>query len=147
MVSLAADFKKYLESKPDAHLILGGHADHRGSVEYNQALSERRVNRTKSFLVEQGVPEANIDTKAFGKEQNLTDDDVKGEVASNPDLTSEERARILKNIVVDPDGEQSPGGRHFEHDWANLDSAIPLQRRRCADFDRRQDAGEERYAC
>ena len=100
LVSLAADFKKYLEGKPDAHLILGGHADHRGSVEYNQALSERRVNRTKSFLIEQGVPEASIETKAFGKEQNLTDDDVKGEVASNPDLTSEERARILKNIVV-----------------------------------------------
>jgi outer membrane protein OmpA-like peptidoglycan-associated protein len=100
LVSLAADFKKYLESKPDAHLILGGHADHRGSVAYNQALSERRVNRTKSFLVEQGVPEANIETKAFGKEQNLSDDDVKGEVATNTSLTEGEKARVLKNIVV-----------------------------------------------
>jgi outer membrane protein OmpA-like peptidoglycan-associated protein len=100
LVSLAADFKKYLESKPDAHLILGGHADHRGSVAYNQALSERRVNRTKSFLVQQGVPEASIETKAFGKEQNLTDEDVKGELATNTDLTSEEKARVLKNIVT-----------------------------------------------
>ncbi|MFZ0772831.1 MAG: OmpA family protein [Candidatus Sulfotelmatobacter sp.] len=100
LISLADDFKKYLESKPDAKLILGGHADMRGSVEYNQALSERRVNRTKSFLIEQGVPEANIDTKAFGKEHNLTDDEVKGEVDSNPELTSEERARVLKNIVT-----------------------------------------------
>src|ERR1022692_3961693 len=100
LIELASDFKKYLESKPDAHLILGGHADHRGSVEYNQALSERRVNRTKSFLIEQGVPEANIETKAFGKEHNLTDDEVKGEVESNPELTSEERQRVLKNIVT-----------------------------------------------
>jgi hypothetical protein len=100
LVVLAADFKKYLESKPDAHLILGGHADHRGSVEYNQALSERRVNRTKSFLVDQGVPEGSIETKAFGKQQNLTDDDVKGEVASNSELSPEERQRILKNIVT-----------------------------------------------
>jgi len=100
LISLAADFKKYLESKPDAHLILGGHADHRGSEAYNQALSERRVARTKSFLVEQGVPEASIETKAFGKDQNLTDDDVKGELGTNTELTSEEKARVLKNIVT-----------------------------------------------
>jgi outer membrane protein OmpA-like peptidoglycan-associated protein len=100
LIALAADFKEYLQSKPDAHLILGGHADHRGSSEYNQALSERRVNRTKSFLIEQGVPEANIETQAFGKEHNLTTEEVQGEVASNPDLSSEERQRVLKNIVT-----------------------------------------------
>ncbi len=100
LIALAVDFKEYLQSKPDAHLILGGHADHRGSVEYNQALSERRVARTRSFLVEQGVPEANIETKAFGKEHNLTTEEVQGEVESNSELTSEERARVLKNIVT-----------------------------------------------
>src|SRR5579863_3083706 len=100
LIELASDFKKYLESKPDAHLILGGHADHRGSAEFNQALSERRVARTKSFLIEQGVPEANIETKAFGKDHNLTEDEVKGEVDSNTELTAEERARVLKNIVT-----------------------------------------------
>jgi outer membrane protein OmpA-like peptidoglycan-associated protein len=100
LIELATDFKKYLESKPDAHLILGGHADHRGSVEYNQALSQRRVDRVKSFLVEQGIPEADIETKAFGKEHNLTTEEVQGEVASNPDLSPEERQRVLKNIVT-----------------------------------------------
>ena len=100
LVSLADDFKKYLESKPDAHLILGGHADVRGSVEYNQALSERRVNRTKSFLVEQGVPEANIETKGFGKGDNLTDAEVKDAVANNPELSTEERQRVLRNILT-----------------------------------------------
>ncbi len=100
LMTLAEDFKKYLEIKPGTHLILGGHADHRGSVEFNQALSERRVNRVKSFLVEQGVPEANIDTKAYGKEHNLTTEEVQGEVASNPELTPGERQRVLKNIVT-----------------------------------------------
>src|ERR1700691_1864878 len=100
LISLATDFKQYLQSKPDAHLILGGHADHRGSVEYNQALSERRVNRTKSFLVEQGIPEADIETQAFGKEHNLTTEEVQGEVASNPELSPEERQRVLRNIVT-----------------------------------------------
>ena len=100
LVALAADFKKYLENKPDAHLILGGHADHRGSAEYNKALTERRVGSVKSFLVTQGVPEANIDTKAFGKDENLTTEQVKDSVANNADLSSEERARIIKNIDV-----------------------------------------------
>lgn len=98
LVGLAADFKKYLESKPDAHLILGGHADVRGSDAYNQALSERRVNRTKSFLVEQGVPEANIDAKAYGKQDNMTDAQVRDTVDNNSELTTEERQRVLRNI-------------------------------------------------
>jgi len=100
LIELATDFKTYLKSKPDAHLILGGHADHRGGVAYNQALSERRVNRAKSFLIEQGVPEANIETKAFGMEHNLTSEEVKGEVDSNTELTAEEKARVIKNIAV-----------------------------------------------
>ena len=98
LVALAADFKKYLESKPDAHLILEGHADIRGSDEYNQALSERRVNSTKHFLIEQGVPEANIETKAYGKQRNLSDEEVKAAVENNPEVTSEERQRSLRNL-------------------------------------------------
>jgi hypothetical protein len=98
LVALAADFKKYLESKPDAHLILEGHADVRGSDAYNQALSERRVNRVKSFLVEQEVPEANIETKAYGKQRNMTDEEVKQTVENNPNITPEERQRSLRNL-------------------------------------------------
>ena len=97
---LAADFKNYLQNKPDAHLILGGHADHRGTPEYNQALSQRRVDGVKNFLVAQGVPEANIEVKAFGKDDNLTTEQVKDAVDNNAELSTEERARILKNIVV-----------------------------------------------
>jgi outer membrane protein OmpA-like peptidoglycan-associated protein len=97
LTALAADFKKYLESKPDAKLTLEGHADVRGPADYNQALSERRVERTKSFLVEQGVPAGSIETKAFGAQQQLTADQVKSSLEQNPDLTAGEKARILKN--------------------------------------------------
>jgi outer membrane protein OmpA-like peptidoglycan-associated protein len=100
LLALATDFKKYLEAKPDAHLTLEGHADHRGSAAFNQALTERRVARVKSFLVEQGVPESAIDTKAFGAERNLTTDQVKESITQNPDLTSEERKRALARIEV-----------------------------------------------
>ncbi len=98
LTTLAADFAKYREAKPDAHLILEGHADIRGSVPYNQALSERRVARVKSFLVEHGVPEANIETKALGDQHNLTAAEVKASVEQNPELTKEERARVLRNM-------------------------------------------------
>lgn len=98
--TLATDFKKYLESKPDAHLILQGHADKRGTAAYNQALSERRVNSTKNFLVQHGVPEANIETKAFGAEQNLTADQVKASVEQDTELTTGERQRILSHERV-----------------------------------------------
>ena len=100
LIGLAADFKQYLQSKPDAHLILGGHADHRGSAAFNQALTERRVARTKSFLIEQGVPEGSIDTKAFGSTDNLTTEQVQGEVDNNTELTAGEKKRVLANIDV-----------------------------------------------
>jgi outer membrane protein OmpA-like peptidoglycan-associated protein len=98
LISLADDFKKYRETKPDAHLILEGHADPRGSAEYNQALSERRVERTKRFLIEHGVAEANLETKAFGEQKNLDEAQVKDAVERNPELTPEQRQRVLKNM-------------------------------------------------
>jgi outer membrane protein OmpA-like peptidoglycan-associated protein len=98
LLALAGDFVKYLQSKPDAKLILEGHADPRGSAAYNQALSERRVERTRSFLVDNGVPAGNIETKAFGAQHNLTPDEVRSSVEQNPELTPGERQRILRNM-------------------------------------------------
>src|SRR4029077_2744421 len=49
--TLAGDYKQYLTFKPDAKLTLEGHADIRGAKDYNIQLSERRVERTKSYLV------------------------------------------------------------------------------------------------
>ncbi len=98
LTALASDFQTYLQSKPDAHLTLEGHADPRGSVEYNQALSERRVERTKRFLVEKGVPAASIQTEAFGKQENLTDAQVRSAVERNPELSTGERQRLLGHI-------------------------------------------------
>jgi OmpA family len=77
-----------------------GHADHRGGVEYNQKLTERRVNRTKNFLVEHGVPAASIDTRAVGEEDNLTADQGKQLVDENPDLSPEERVRFESHLPI-----------------------------------------------
>lgn len=98
LTALASDFRIYLQVKPDARLTLEGHADPRGSVEYNQGVSERRVDRVKRFLIEQGVPAASIQTKAFGKQENLTDAQVRAAIERNPELSPEDRQRVLKNM-------------------------------------------------
>jgi outer membrane protein OmpA-like peptidoglycan-associated protein len=100
LMELASDFEKYLESKPDARLILEGHADPRGSNESNQTLSERRVERTKQYLIERGVPAANVETKAFGVQKNLTDAQVNEAVEHNGELTPAERQKILDNMTT-----------------------------------------------
>jgi len=98
--TLADDFKRYLTFKPDAHLNLEGHCDRRGSIEYNQALGERRVERTKSFLVEHGVPEGSIQTQSFGKQQELDADQVRQLIEKNPELSAEEREKILSELPI-----------------------------------------------
>jgi outer membrane protein OmpA-like peptidoglycan-associated protein len=96
--SIADAFNQYLAVKPDAHLVLSGHADKRGPQAYNQPLSERRAALAKRFLVEQGVPEASIETRAYGKEQNLSVDQVKQQVEQDAGLSAEERQKILQKI-------------------------------------------------
>ena len=98
LTELAADFQEYLKGKPDAHLILEGHADPRGSAAYNQALSDRRTARVKNFLVERGVSADAIETRGLGDQHNLTPEEVQASVENNPELTGEERARTLRNM-------------------------------------------------
>jgi outer membrane protein OmpA-like peptidoglycan-associated protein len=96
--SIADAFKTLLTAKPDAHLVLSGYADKRGPDSYNQALSERRAELAKRFLVEQGVPEASLETHAYGKQQNLTVDQVKQLLDQNPNLSAEERQKVLQRV-------------------------------------------------
>lgn len=96
--SIAEDFKKLLANKPDAHLVLSGHADKRGPQAYNKPLSERRAELAKRFLIEQGVPEANLETQAFGKEQNLSDDQVKDLIAQNPNVSEAQRQAVIERM-------------------------------------------------
>lgn len=100
LVTLAGDFKKYLEARPDAHLTLEGHSDPRATPEYNQELSARRVERTKSFLVENGVPAAAIQVKAFGESENLTEAQVREAIQNSSDLPEADRAKVLANMTT-----------------------------------------------
>lgn len=48
---------------------VAGHADERGSSEYNLALGQRRAAAAKRYLVERGVAESRIETTSFGEER------------------------------------------------------------------------------
>jgi len=96
--SVADAFHQYLAYQPDARLVLSGHGDKRGPQAYNQPLSERRAVLAKQFLVEQGIPDADIETQAFGKEQNLSVDQVKQQVEQDPGLSADDRQKTLQKI-------------------------------------------------
>lgn len=50
-------------------IVIEGHADERGTREYNLALGERRANAVKSYLVALGVGSSRITTVSYGKER------------------------------------------------------------------------------
>jgi outer membrane protein OmpA-like peptidoglycan-associated protein len=97
---LVTNFKNYLQFSPDAHLILEAHADRRGSVKYNMALSDRRAERVRSFLVEHGINPAILQTQAFGKGQNLDAATVKQLTEQNPDLTDQDRNKVFSRLPI-----------------------------------------------
>jgi peptidoglycan-associated lipoprotein len=59
----------WLKQYPSVRIQVEGHADERGTREYNIALSARRGNATKAFLVSQGIDPSRVDTIAYGKER------------------------------------------------------------------------------
>ncbi|MDC9720281.1 MAG: peptidoglycan-associated lipoprotein Pal [Gammaproteobacteria bacterium] len=59
----------YLSQNPSARIVLEGHADERGTREYNIALGERRGNAVSRYLVVQGVSVDSIEVVSFGEER------------------------------------------------------------------------------
>jgi outer membrane protein OmpA-like peptidoglycan-associated protein len=98
--NIVTNFKMYMAIRPEAKLILGAHADLRGSVAFNKELSQRRADRVKNYLVQNGIPADKIDTQAFGKEKNLTDKEVIELTNQNSNITPEERKRVERHIYA-----------------------------------------------
>ncbi len=68
----------YMKNNPDKKVILEGHTDFKGELDYNQALSEKRSKRVKNKLIEAGISSSRISTKGFGENQPIAPN-------SNPD--------------------------------------------------------------
>ena len=54
---------------PDAGITIEGHADERGTREYNLALGDRRANSVRNYLESRGVPAHRMTTISWGKER------------------------------------------------------------------------------
>jgi len=58
-----------LASNPNRRVRLEGHADERGTREYNLALGERRANSIRDFLIVNGASRAQLETVSYGEER------------------------------------------------------------------------------
>ena len=72
LVSMANSLKKY----PDTDLMIVGHTDATGSDAYNQALSERRAQASKAFLVAQGVDAGRVQIAGRGEGEPIGSNDT-----------------------------------------------------------------------
>ena len=68
-LAAAKAFADCLLSNSDAHATIEGHADERGSTQYNLALGDRRAHAVEQYLVNAGVAKSRLDTVSYGKER------------------------------------------------------------------------------
>ena len=59
----------YLKNNPNLNVTLEGHADERGTREYNLALGEKRANAVKDYLIANGISSSRIKVVSYGKER------------------------------------------------------------------------------
>ena len=66
-----AAHSEYLNRNPSRRVILEGHADERGSNEYNLALGQRRADAVRDIMLANGVGAGQIETLSFGEESPI----------------------------------------------------------------------------
>lgn len=73
-----------LSEFPDVIVKIEGHADERGTIEYNLSLGEKRASATMDYLLSQGIDGARISIISYGKERPM-------DTGSNEDAWSKNR--------------------------------------------------------
>ena len=62
---------EWLRNNPSANVVIGGHCDERGTIEYNVALGERRAESAKKYLVNLGIDPSRLETISYGEERPI----------------------------------------------------------------------------
>jgi outer membrane protein OmpA-like peptidoglycan-associated protein len=62
---------RQMRANRSLRLVTEGHCDERGSKEYNLSLGENRAGSVRMYLLQLGVPAANVQTRSFGEEQPM----------------------------------------------------------------------------
>jgi peptidoglycan-associated lipoprotein len=65
-----------LKSNAQFSMMIEGHADARGTSEYNLALGERRANAVRDYITSLGIPASRIRTISYGKERPVCTEDT-----------------------------------------------------------------------
>jgi peptidoglycan-associated lipoprotein len=63
-----------LANYPSQKLVIEGHADERGSSEYNLALGDKRARAAEEFLTTMGIPDAQLTVISYGKDRPICTD-------------------------------------------------------------------------
>ena len=77
----------YMRKKSDLKFAIEGHADERGTREYNLALGERRANAVKDYLMTYGISGNRLSVISYGKERPVNS-------GSNPLAWSQNRRSV-----------------------------------------------------
>jgi len=67
----STELRDIMKDYPDYKLTIEGHCDERGSDEYNLALGDRRAQAAKDYLVQVGIPTAQLNLISYGKEHSV----------------------------------------------------------------------------
>jgi peptidoglycan-associated lipoprotein len=77
------DNARWLKSRPEVLVQIGGHADERGSEVYNVDLGERRAQATMNALVARGVDSRRLSITSYGKQRPVCTESGEGCWAKN----------------------------------------------------------------
>ena len=72
-----------MKAYPTLTIRVEGHTDSIGTLKYNQALSERRANMVRDYVLEQGIDATRIVAVGFGKERPFTNNKTSGHRSEN----------------------------------------------------------------
>lgn len=78
---------EWLKQYPDTNVTIAGHADERGTREYNLALGDRRATSVKNYLVALGIDPRRVTTISYGKERPAV-------LGSNPSAWAQNRRGV-----------------------------------------------------
>jgi hypothetical protein len=118
ILARAADtFKNRQQYDQQDKLMVVGHADVRGPQNYNQALSARRADAARNYLISQGIPAEKIETSAEGVAQELTRQQVASLQSQDPQsqpawMKNRKKATWLAynrrvDVILEPTGQTS----------------------------------------
>jgi len=105
-----------LAQQTSSTLVIEGHCDERGTVEYNLALGQRRADEAAKFLMDLGIAKERIKTISYGEEMPLSSTrfDVDGETTRFDEVSGARPMTLGMNrtVTITVDGHELAPGKH-----------------------------------